>query len=97
MAVIAITALDLKPGRWDDAQGVIKTGNGLIKKHGGENVTTMVAMLAGPASGRVSTLWTTPDWESFGKVFNALMADSMGPDGPSVSFDTYVNQAIPDL
>jgi hypothetical protein len=106
MTVIAITVLELKPGRWEDAQGVIKTGNALIKKHGGENVTTMVGMLAGPASGSVSTLWTTTDWESFGKAFNALMADpeltalmtdSMGPDGPTVGFDTYVNQTIPDL
>jgi hypothetical protein len=27
----------------------------------------------------------------------ALMTDSMGPDGPAVGFDTYVNQTVPDL
>jgi hypothetical protein len=107
MTVIAITMLQLKPGvRWQDAQATIKTGNDLIRKHGGENVTTMAAMLAGEMSGNVGTLWTAPDWARFGEVFNAIMNDSeiqalmessTGPDGPTLGWSTYVNQTIPDL
>ena len=105
MIVVQVANM-LKPGRWEEAMGVIKTGNDLVKKHGGENVATMVSMAAGPASGRVSTIWTAADWAAYGKVMNGLMADpelnelmatSMGPDGPTLGFETYVSQTIPDL
>ena len=49
MTVVSLTALHLKPGiNWDDAQKTLKQGNDLVRKHGGENVTAMVTMAAGP-------------------------------------------------
>jgi len=106
MAVINMTVMQFKPGRWEDGVATIKTGNELIKKHGGENVATMVTMMGGPATGTVSTLWTASDYDSYGKIFNAIMNDpevqaliasSMGADGATVSFHTYVSQTIPDV
>ena len=106
MAVINMTVLQFKPGRWEEGVASIKAGNELIRKHGGENVSAMVTMMAGPATGTVSTLWTTEDYASYGKIFNAVMNDpetqaliasSMGPDGATVSFHTYVSQTIPDV
>jgi hypothetical protein len=106
MAIVCQTAMDIKPGRWDDAQKSLKAGNELQRKHGAENVTTMVTMLAGPNTGTVTTLWSAPDWESFGKVFNAIMADpeilalmasSTAADGPTSGWSTYVSQTIPDM
>ena len=57
MTVVSLTALHLKPGiNWDDAQKSLKKGNDLVRKHGGENVTAMVTMAAGPATGTVTLL-----------------------------------------
>jgi hypothetical protein len=107
MAIVSLTAIQLKPGaRWEDAQKSIKAGNDLVRKHGGENVTAMVTMLAGEATGTVTTLWTASNWSVFGMVQNALMADpevqalmaeSTGPNGSTLGWSTYVSQTIPDM
>jgi len=104
MAVVSLTALHLKPGiSWDDAQNSLKKGNDLVRKHGGENVTAMVTMAAGPATGTVTLLYTTADWASYGKLQDALMADPeiqalmADPNSPTAGWDTCVSQTIPDM
>ena len=104
MTVVSLTALHLKPGvNWDDAQKSLKKGNDLVRKHGGENVTAMVTMAAGPATGTVTLLYTAADWASYGKLQDALMADPelqaimADPNSPTAGWDTYVSQTIPDL
>ena len=104
MPVISITAIQLKPGvNWEDAQKSLKKGNDLVRKHGGENVTAMVGMAAGPATGTVSLLYTAADWTKYGQVQDALMADPemqalmADPKSPTAGWDTYVMQTIPDL
>ena len=104
MAIVTITALQLKPGvSWDDAQKSLKQGNALVRKHGGENVSAMVGMAAGPATGTVSLIYTTADWTSYGKLQDAMFADPemqalmADPNSPAASWATYVMQTIPDL
>ena len=103
MTIISLTAIHPQPGTsWEEIQKNVKAGNDLTKKHGGENVTTMVTMLAGENTGTVTTLWTASDWEKFGQVQNALMADPetqalMATGGQTASWSTYVSQTIPDM
>jgi hypothetical protein len=104
MTVISLTALQLKPGViWEEAQKSLKQANDLVRKHGGENVGAMVSMAAGPDTGRISLIYTTADWASYGKLQDALMADPeiqalmTDPNSPTAGWDTYVMQTIPDL
>ena len=104
MTVVSLTALHLKPGiNWDEAQKSLKKGNDLVRKHGGENVTTLAVMAGGPNTGTVTLLYTAADWASYGKLQDALMADPeiqalmADPNGPTAGWSTYVSQTIPDM
>ena len=104
MTIVTITALHPKAGaKWEDIQKQLKKGCDLARKHGAENVTAMVGMAAGPATATVTLLATSPDWTSYGKVQDALMADPemqalmADPNSPVASWDTYVLQTIPDM
>lgn len=104
MTVVALTAIHPKPGaKWEDLQKHIKKGSDLARKHGAENVTTLVTMAAGTATGTVSVLSSTADWTSYGKVQDAMMADPemqalmADPNSPVARWDTYVSQTIPDM
>src|ERR1700682_4355424 len=104
MPVVSLTAMRLKPGvNWEDAQKSLKKGNDLVRKHGGENVTALVAMAAGEATGTVSLLYTAADWAKFGQLQDGLIADperqplTADPKAPSSGWSTYVMQTIPNL
>jgi hypothetical protein len=104
MTVVSLTAIRPKPGAsWDDIQKSLKEGNDLVRKHGGENVTTMVTMAAGEATGSVTLLYTAADWTSYGKVQDSLMGDPAmqtlmaDPNSPTAGWSTYLSQTIPDL
>jgi hypothetical protein len=104
MPVVSLTAIHLKPGvSWEEAQKSLKKGNDLVRKHGGENVTAMVGMAAGPATGIVSLVYTAEDWSKYGQVQDSLFADPelqalmADPNSPTATWDTYVMQTIPDL
>jgi hypothetical protein len=104
MTVVSLTAIQAKPGAsWEDIQKHLKKGNDLVRKHGAENVTALVGMAAGTATGTVTILATSADWSSFGKFQDAIWADPemqalvADPKGPVASWDTYVLQTIPDL
>jgi hypothetical protein len=104
MTVVALTTLQPKPGaKWEDLQKAIKKGNDLARKHGAENVTTLVTMAAGTTTGTVSILSSTADWTSYGKAQDAMMADPemqalmADPNSPVASWDTYLSQTIPDM
>ncbi len=104
MTVVAFTAIHPKPGaKWEDLQKHIKKGSDLARKHGAENVTTLVTMAAGPTTGTVTVLTTTADWTSYGKVQDAMMADPemqalmADPKSPVARWDTYLSQTIPDI
>jgi hypothetical protein len=104
MTVVAITAVHPKPGAsWEDISKHIKKGMDLSRKHGGQNVTAMVGMAAGPATGTVTILSTTADWTLYGHLQDALMGDPemqalmADPNSPITGWSTYVSQTIPDL
>ena len=76
MTVVTLMAIHPKPGvKWEDFQKHHKKGCDLARKHGAENVTTMVGMAAGTATGTVTALSTSADWTSYGKVQDTVMAD----------------------
>jgi hypothetical protein len=104
MPVVSLTAIQLKPGvSWEEAQKSLKKGNDLVRKHGGENVTAMVGMAAGTATGTVSLVYTAEDWTKYGQLQDSLFADPemqalmADPNSPAAGWDTYVMQTIPDL
>jgi hypothetical protein len=104
MTVVSLTAVHAKPGAtWEDIQKHLKKGNDLVRKHGAENVTALVGMAAGPATGTLTILATSADWASYGKFQDAVWADPemqalvADPKGPVASWDTYVLQTIPDM
>ncbi len=98
MTIVALTAIHPKPGaKWEDLQKHIKKGSDLARKHGAENVTTLVTMAAGPTTGTVTVLSSTADWTSYGKVQDALMADPemlalmSDANSPVAREDTYIS------
>jgi hypothetical protein len=104
MTVVSLTTIRTKPGSsWEDIQKHMKKGSDLVRKHGGENVTTMVSLAAGTATGTLTMLTTNADWTSYGTFNDALYADPElqallnNPNSPVASWDTYVLQTIPDL
>jgi hypothetical protein len=104
MTVVALTAIHTKPGAsWEDTQKHIKKGTDLARKHGAENVTTLVGMAAGTATGTLTILATAADWTSYGKFQDAALADPemqslmADPNSPVATWDTYVLQTIPDM
>jgi hypothetical protein len=94
----------MKPGAsWEDIQKHLKRGVDLTRKHGAENVTTLVGLAAGTATGTLTILATSADWTSYGKFQDAALADPemqalMGdPNSPVAGWDTYILQTIPDM
>ena len=101
MTIVSQTVLHPKPGAsWEALQAAIKKGNDLVKKHGGENVATMVGMASGPETGTLSVISTCADWTSYGKCQEALMADPemqalmADSNSPVASWDTYVSMTL---
>jgi hypothetical protein len=104
MTIVQLIAIHPKPGAsWEDLQKHIKKGADLTRKHGGENVTTMVGLAAGTETGTLTMLTTSADWTSYGKSLDATMADPevqalmADPNSPVARWDTYVLQTIPDV
>jgi hypothetical protein len=104
MTIVSLTAIHTKPGAtWEDIQKHMKKGSDLVRKHGGENVTTMVGLAAGTETGTLSLLSTNADWTSYGTFNDALYADPElaallnNPNSPVAGWDTYVLQTIPDI
>jgi hypothetical protein len=104
MTVVSLTALHMKPGAsWEDIQKQLKKGADLARKHGAENVTTLVGLAAGTETGTLSMLATSADWTSYGTSQDAMMSDPemqalmADPNSPVASWDTYVLQTIPEI
>ena len=101
MTIVSQTVIHPKPGAsWDALQKQIKKGNEIVQKHGAENVTLMVGMASGPETGTLSIIATSPDWTSYGKPQEAMMADPemqalmADPNSPVASWDTYVSMTL---
>lgn len=103
MTIISLVTIHPNPGvGWDDLQKQLKRANDLARKHGAENVTTLVTMIGGDATNTIGILASAEDWSRYGQIQDALMKD---PDMQALlveaaqiaNWQTYVSQTIPDL
>jgi hypothetical protein len=83
-------------------QKQLKKANELARKHGAENVTTLVTMIGGDATNTIGVLSSAEDWAKFGQVQQGMMSDPemqalMVEAGKIASWQTYISQTIPDL
>ena len=103
MTIVGFTTIHPNPGvKWDDVQKQIKKACDLARKHGAENVTVLATMIGGAATNTIGILSSTEDWAKFGQVQQALMGDpemqaAMLEGGQIATWQTYVNQTIPDI
>ena len=83
-------------------QKQIKKACDLARKHGAENVTTLVTMVGGDATNTLAILSSAEDWSRYGQIQQALMNDPemtalMIEGGQIATWQTYVSQTIPDM
>jgi len=103
MTIISLVTVHPNPGvSWDDVQKQLKKANDLARKHGAENVTTLVTMVGGDATNTIGILSTVEDWARYGQVQDALMKDpemtALLVEGSQIAtWQTYLSQTIPDL
>jgi multidrug efflux pump subunit AcrB len=103
MTIVSLVTIHPNPGvSWDDVQKQLKKANELARKHGAENVTTLVTMVGGDATNTIGILSTAEDWTKFGQIQQAMMSDPemtavMIEGGKIATWQTYVSQTIPDL
>jgi multidrug efflux pump subunit AcrB len=103
MTIVSLVTVHPNPGvSWDDVQKQLKKANDLARKHGAENVTTLVTMVGGDATNTIGILSTAEDWSKYGQIQDALMQDpamqALLVEGSQIAtWQTYVSQTIPDL
>ncbi|RDH78216.1 hypothetical protein DVS77_12830 [Mycolicibacterium moriokaense] len=103
MTIVSLVTVHPNPGvSWDDVQKQLKKANDLARKHGAENVTTLVTMVGGDATNTIGILSTAEDWSRYGQIQDALMKDAemqaLLVEGAQIAtWQTYVSQTIPDL
>ena len=103
MTIISLVTIHPNPGvGWDDVQKQLKKANELARKHGAENVTTLVTMVGGDATNTIGVLSTAEDWSRYGQIQQAMMTDpdmqALLVEGAQIAnWQTYVSQTIPDL
>lgn len=103
MTIVSLVTIHPNPGvSWDDLQKQLKKANDLSRKHGAENVTTLVTMVGGDATNTIGILSTVEDWARYGQVQDELMKDPemtalLIEGGQMATWQTYVSQTIPDL
>ena len=103
MTIVSLVTVHPNPGvSWDDVQKQLKKANDLARKHGAENVTTLVTMVGGDATNTIAILSSAEDWSRYGQIQDALMKDpemtALLVEGAQIAnWQTYVSQTIPDL
>jgi multidrug efflux pump subunit AcrB len=103
MTIVSLVTVHPNPGvSWDDVQKQLKKANDLARKHGAENVTTLVTMVGGDATNTIGILSTAENWSRYGQIQDALMQDpamqALLVEGSQIAtWQTYVSQTIPDL
>lgn len=103
MTIVSLVTVHPNPGvSWDDVQKQLKKANDLARKHGAENVTTLVTMIGGDATNTIGILSSAEDWSRFGQIQDALMKDpdmqALLVEGAQIAnWQTYISQTIPDL
>jgi hypothetical protein len=101
MAVMSVTIVTVKPGRFEDYLAMAKRSEGLLTDCGAKNVRLIVGLAAGEASGSMVTTWEADTFTEYGKVTDAffekggteIMNENGSADSPIVSWQssTYVD------
>lgn len=103
MTIVSLVTIHPNPGiSWDDLQKQLKKANELARKHGAENVTTLVTMIGGDATNTLCVLSSAEDWSRYGQIQEAMMSDPemqalLVEAAQMANWQTYVSQTIPDL
>jgi hypothetical protein len=72
MAVMSVTVMTIKPGRYADFLAGTKEADALLEKCGAKNLRLIAGLAAGEASGTIVATWEADDFEAFGKVSQAF-------------------------
>jgi multidrug efflux pump subunit AcrB len=103
MTIVSLVTIHPNPGvPWDDVQKQLKKANEIARKHGAENVTTLVTMVGGDATNTIGILSTAEDWAKFGQIQQGMMNDpdmqaALVEGAKIATWQTYLSQTIPDM
>jgi hypothetical protein len=75
MAVMSVTVLTIKPGRFADYLESTKATDALLEKCGAKNLRLISGLVAGEGSGSIVATWEADDFTAFGKVTDAFFAN----------------------
>ena len=103
MAVMSVTVLTVKPGRYEDFLKEQEKSDALLKKAGAKNLRLVAALSAGEASGSVVAAFEADDWTAYGKVVDAFFAsggdavmnDISAEDSPIARWQSSIYVDIP--
>ena len=74
MAVMSVTVVSVKPGRYDEFLKQQNDVEALLKKCGAKNQRLIVGLTAGEASGSMVTTYEADDFEAYGKIMDAFFS-----------------------
>jgi hypothetical protein len=74
MAIVNVTNVTVKPGRYDDFLKQQRVTEALLKNAGAQNVRLVAGLVAGEASGSVAVSFEADDFKAHGKVMDAFFA-----------------------
>jgi hypothetical protein len=103
MAVMSVTILQVKPGRYEDYLAVSARADEMLEKAGAKNIRLIVGLAAGEASGSMVSTWEADDFTSHGKVTDAFFANGGaeflgelgGADSPILGWQTSTYVDVP--
>jgi hypothetical protein len=104
MAVMNVTVIQVKPGRFEDYLALTKRSDALLTECGAKNVRLITALAAGEASGSMVSTWEADDFTEFGKVTDAffakggvdIMTETGGADSPILSWQNSTFVDVPN-
>ena len=84
MTVLSVTALTIKPDRYEDFLATTKKSKSILEKSGAKNVRLIVGM-SGQSSGSFVLTHEADDFTDAGRVLDKFLAD---PEGLAVMMET---------
>ena len=97
-----LTAVTIQPRSaevWDDLQKLLKRIKEMLVKKGGENVTVLVTLVGGEATGQLVFLTSSDSWSKYGQFQEAFYGDPkaqalLREGGKLATWQTYVAQTL---
>ena len=77
MTVLSVTALTIKPDRYEDFLATTKKSKSILEKHGAKNVRLIVSM-SGETSGSFVLTHEADDFTDAGRVMDKFLGDPEG-------------------